>query len=116
MSLDGIQPDKGNETMYLVRDVLTGRILTAENVTSSTKVMIKQVLAPVVALQLPIIGVISDALESQFNIYLDFFPISRSINDVDISLTNTKDGFPARFGLRQPSKRFQNTRLCWRVS
>jgi hypothetical protein len=74
LSLDGIQPDKGNETMYLVRDVLTGRILTAENVTSSTKVMIKQVLAPVVALQLPIIGVISDALESQFNIYLDFFP------------------------------------------
>ncbi|HET7638492.1 MAG TPA: pentapeptide repeat-containing protein, partial [Ktedonobacteraceae bacterium] len=42
LSLDGIQPDKGNETMYLVRDVLTGRILTAENVTSSTKVMIKQ--------------------------------------------------------------------------
>src|SRR5258707_12298930 len=65
LSLDGIQPDKGNETMYLVRDVLTGRILTAENFTSSTKAMIKQVLAPVVALQLPIIGVISDALESQ---------------------------------------------------
>jgi len=62
LSLDGIQPDKGNETIYLVRDVLTGRILTAENVTSSTNAMIKQVLAPVVALQLPIIGVISDAL------------------------------------------------------
>jgi hypothetical protein len=35
ISLDGIQPDKGNETMYLVRDVLTGRVLCAENVSSS---------------------------------------------------------------------------------
>ncbi len=74
LSLDGIQPDKGNETMYLVRDVLTGRILTAENVTSSTKAMIKQVLAPVVALQLPIIGVISDALESQLQAVAELWP------------------------------------------
>jgi hypothetical protein len=74
LSLDGIQPDKGNETIYLVRDVLTGRILTAENVTSSTKAMIKQVLAPVVALRLPIIGVISDALESQLQAVAELWP------------------------------------------
>src|SRR5205807_4312811 len=36
LSIDGIQPDKGNETIYLIRDVLTGRILTADNVTEST--------------------------------------------------------------------------------
>jgi hypothetical protein len=53
-SIDGIQPDKGHETIYLVRDLLTGRLLTAENVTSSTKDMLKQVLAPVVALEVPI--------------------------------------------------------------
>jgi len=41
--------------------VLTGRILTAENVTDSTKERLKQVLAPVVALGLPVLGVISDA-------------------------------------------------------
>jgi hypothetical protein len=35
VSIDGIQPDKGNETIYLVRDALTGRVLSAENVTSS---------------------------------------------------------------------------------
>ena len=29
---------------------------------------------------------------SQIRVYLDFSPISRSINVVDISLTNTKDG------------------------
>ncbi len=65
LSIDGIQPDKGNETIYLVRDLLTGRLLTAENVTSSTKDSLKRVLAPVVALELPILGVISDAQESQ---------------------------------------------------
>jgi hypothetical protein len=31
VSIDGIQPDQGNETIYLVRDALTGRLLTAEN-------------------------------------------------------------------------------------
>lgn len=54
LSIDGIQPDKGNETIYLVRDVLTGRILKAENVTESTKERMKQVLAPVVALGLEV--------------------------------------------------------------
>lgn len=49
ISIDGIQPDKGNETIYLVRDVLTGRVLTAENVSSSGKEVMKRVLAPVVA-------------------------------------------------------------------
>jgi hypothetical protein len=74
LSVDGIQPDKGNETIYLVRDVLTGRILTAENVTSTTKVMLKQVLAPVVALNLPILGVISDAQESQLQAIAELWP------------------------------------------
>ena len=57
LSIDGIQPDKGNETIYLLRDVLTGRILNAENVTESTKERLKQLLAPVVALEVPVIGV-----------------------------------------------------------
>src|SRR3989441_11521299 len=40
VSVDAIQPEKGNETVYLVRDALTGRVLAAENVTSSeTEVM-----------------------------------------------------------------------------
>lgn len=64
LSIDGIQPDKGNETVYLVREVLTGRILAAENVTSSRTEVIKQLLAPVVALGLPVLGVVSDAQES----------------------------------------------------
>lgn len=65
ISLDGIQPEKGNETIYLVRDVLTGRVLCAENVSSSETEVMKQLLAPVVALDLPIVGVISDAQLSE---------------------------------------------------
>jgi hypothetical protein len=74
LSIDGIQPDKGNETIYLVRDVFTGRILTAENVTESTKERMKQVLAPVVALGLPVIGVISDAQPTQLQAVADLWP------------------------------------------
>ncbi len=35
VSVDGIQPEKGNETVYVVRDALTGRVLAAEQVSSS---------------------------------------------------------------------------------
>jgi hypothetical protein len=55
----------GNETLYLVRDVLTGRVLVAENVASSETEMMKQVLSPVVKLGLPVLGVISDAQHSE---------------------------------------------------
>jgi len=64
LSIDGIQPDKGNETVYLVRDVLSGRVLAAENVRVSDTETIKRLLAPVIALGLPVLGAISDAQES----------------------------------------------------
>jgi hypothetical protein len=74
LSIDGIQPDKGNETIYLLRDVLTGRILHAENVTESTKGRLKQLLEPVVALQVPVLGVISDAQPTELQAVADFWP------------------------------------------
>jgi hypothetical protein len=74
LSIDGIQPEKGNETIYLIRDVLTGRILTAENVTESTKERLKQLLAPVVALKLPVIGVISDAQPTELQAVAELWP------------------------------------------
>ena len=74
LSIDGIQPDKGNETIYLLRDVLTGRILHAENVTESTKERLKQLLAPVVALEVPVIGVISDAQPTELQAVAELWP------------------------------------------
>src|SRR6266851_3114239 len=74
LSINGIQPDKGNETIYLLRDVLTGRILHAENVTESTKERLKQLLAPVVALRVPVIGVISDAQPTELQAVAELWP------------------------------------------
>jgi hypothetical protein len=74
LSIDGIQPDKGNETIYLLRDVLTGRILHAENVTESTKDRLKQLLAPVVALEVPVLGVISDAQPTELQAVAELWP------------------------------------------
>lgn len=74
ISLDGIQPDKGNETVYLVRDVLTGRVLAAENVRVSDTTTIKRLLAPVVALELPVLGAVSDAQESLCQAIADLWP------------------------------------------
>jgi hypothetical protein len=74
LSIDGIQPDKGNETIYLIRDVLTGRILHADNVTGSTKERLKQLLAPVVALELPVLGVISDAQPTELQAVAEVWP------------------------------------------
>lgn len=65
MSVDGIQPEKGNETVYLVRDALTGRVLVAENVMMADTAAMKRLLAPVVALEINILGTITDAQESE---------------------------------------------------
>jgi hypothetical protein len=74
ISIDGIQPDRGNETIYLVRDVLTGRVLNAQNVSSSDTQSLKQVLQPVVDLGLPVIGAISDAQVSELLAIAELWP------------------------------------------
>lgn len=74
ISIDGIQPDKGNETVYLVRDVLSGRVLAAENVRVSDTETIKGLLASVVALGLPVLGAISDAQESLCQAIAELWP------------------------------------------
>jgi hypothetical protein len=65
VSVDGIQPEKGNETVYLVRDALTGRVLVAENVMLADTAAMKNLLAPVAALDVKVLGTITDAQESE---------------------------------------------------
>jgi hypothetical protein len=65
VAVDGIQPEKGNETVYLVRDALTGRMLAAENVMSSETAVMKTLLSPVAALDVKVLGTITDAQESE---------------------------------------------------
>ncbi len=74
VSVDGIQPDRGNETIYLVRDVLTGRILVAENVPSSETEVMKMLLSPVQALGVPVLGTITDAQESELRAVEQLWP------------------------------------------
>jgi hypothetical protein len=74
VSVDGIQPEKGNETVYLVRDALTGRVLAAENVTSSETAVMKALLSPVVALKVKVLGTISDAQESELLAVQELWP------------------------------------------
>ena len=74
VSVDGIQPEKGNETIYVVRDALTGRVLAAENVTSSETAVMKALLAPVVALEAHVLGTISDAQESELLAVQELWP------------------------------------------
>src|SRR4029434_6928231 len=58
----------------LVRDVLSGRVLSAENVTSSETAVIKRLLAPVAALEVPVVGAISDAQESLEHAIAELWP------------------------------------------
>src|SRR6266566_1226967 len=74
VSVDGIQPEKGNETVYVVRDALTGRVLSAENVTSSETAVMKTLLAPVVALGVKVLGTITDAQESELLAVEELWP------------------------------------------
>src|SRR5512142_3407591 len=78
ISVDGIQPEKGNETVYLVRDAFTGRVLAAENVTSSETEVIKALLSPVVALErerkVKVLGTITDAQESELLAVEELWP------------------------------------------
>jgi hypothetical protein len=61
LALDGIQPDKGHETIYLIRDLLTGHLLGAQNLLSREAAVIQErLLAPIAAWGLPVLGVLTD--------------------------------------------------------
>ncbi|MEF3313519.1 transposase, partial [Paenibacillus sp. GYB004] len=47
ISMDGVQPEKGNETLYVVREVFSGIILVAKSVKSSSAEELKELIQPV---------------------------------------------------------------------
>src|SRR5512135_2883456 len=78
VSVDGIQPEKGNETVSLVRDALTGRVLAAANVTAEDAAAMKARLSPVVALEVErkvkVLGTITDAQERELKAVEELWP------------------------------------------
>jgi hypothetical protein len=64
LALDGLQPDKGHEVLWVVRDVLSGEVLLARSLLGATEAEVASLLREVVAaLPVPIVGVISDGQE-----------------------------------------------------
>jgi Transposase, Mutator family len=61
LAIDGLQPDVGHEVLWVVRDCLSGTILLARSLLSSTAKDLAGLIAEVrTALPVPITGVVSD--------------------------------------------------------
>jgi hypothetical protein len=64
LSLDGLQPEQGNEQLWMVREVLSGTVLTAATLQQAAAPILERLLRPIQETGLPVLGVISDAQES----------------------------------------------------
>jgi hypothetical protein len=65
LAIDGLQPDVGHEVLWVLRDVLSGEVLLARSLLSSTQDDLAKLIAEVrAALSVPIVGVVSDGQES----------------------------------------------------
>jgi hypothetical protein len=64
LSMDGVQPEKGNETLYVIREVLSGTIVAAKNVKSSSSEELMEFIKPILEYGFPILGFVSDGQQS----------------------------------------------------
>jgi len=65
LAIDGLQPDVGHEILWVIRDCLSGEVLLARSLLSSTEKDIAALLRQVKrTLRVPVIGVISDGQRS----------------------------------------------------
>jgi Transposase, Mutator family len=74
LSLDGLQPEQGNEQLWVVREVHSGVIVAAANLQQASAPILAQLLRPVKACALPVLGVVSDAQESIRLAVAEVFP------------------------------------------
>jgi hypothetical protein len=65
LALDGLQPDVGHEVLWVLRDVLSGEVLLAKSLLSSCQEDLAKLIEEVKdALEVPIVGVVSDGQTS----------------------------------------------------
>ena len=65
LAIDGLQPDVGHEVLWVLRDCLSGAVLLAKSLLSSTQDDLATLIAQVQsALKVPIVGVVSDGQDS----------------------------------------------------
>lgn len=65
LAIDGLQPDVGHEVLWVVRDALSGAILCARSLLSSSRAELRALIEEVVAaLPVPVAAVVSDGQNS----------------------------------------------------
>src|SRR3954447_20656420 len=65
LAIDGLQPDVGHEVLWVLRDALSGEVLLARSLLSSTRDDLAKLITEVKeALEVPIVGVVSDGQDS----------------------------------------------------
>jgi hypothetical protein len=74
LALDGLQPEQGNEQLWVVREVFSGAVLGAANLQQATAAHLARLLQPIQATGLPVLGVVSDAQESIRLAVAEVFP------------------------------------------
>ena len=78
LAIDGLQPDVGHEVLWIFRDCLSGEILLAKSLLSSTSTDLAGLIDQVRrALPVPITGVVSDGQESIRKAVAKALPASR---------------------------------------
>jgi hypothetical protein len=74
LALDGLQPEQGNEQLWVVREVFSGAVLAATNLQQATAAHLARLLRPIRTARLPVLGVVSDAQESIRLAVAEVFP------------------------------------------
>jgi hypothetical protein len=74
VALDGLQPEQGNEQLWVVREVQSGAILGAANLQQANAPFLVPLLEPIRAAGLRVLGVVSDAQESIRLAVAEVFP------------------------------------------
>ncbi|SFF21201.1 hypothetical protein SAMN04487969_11864 [Paenibacillus algorifonticola] len=69
LSMDGVQQKKGNETLYILREVFSGTVIAAKNMKSETVAELQAFILPVIELGFPIVGIVFDG---QYGLRLAF--------------------------------------------
>lgn len=75
LAIDGLQPDVGQEVLWLIREVLSGEVLLARSLLSSRQGDLAALLREAVAgLSAPVAGVVSDGQQSIGKAVAEVFP------------------------------------------
>ena len=64
LGIDGLQPEKGHETLYLLRDAISHTNLLTRSLTNSSAVHLVALIEEVKAMGIPILGVVTDKQHS----------------------------------------------------